>query len=224
MTLKYARIDAIIRKLAGRITVVNMNDYGITGITGTEIGTDLIELEGQSIEEFMDMYLGMIYILPLKNNHAYLSAVAEKLICAQVYLSYFPTQGESADNSDSYTSVLRTQALNDFQVLFDGLGIFVPGASNNSNSLQNDETKTQLSVKAVLLPNEEIKPFIGYDFDGDSIVDTDLFKMNTNVSPSFYSTGNFEKFEEWDSDIVDGIRVRERHRTVSPYKPEIDFF
>lgn len=223
MPLKYARLDAIIRKLEGRISVVNMSDYGIGGVTGTQIGTDLIYQEGESIEEFMDMYLGMIYVLPLQLTHAYLSSVAEKLICAQIYLNYFPTQGESSDNSDSYTSVLRTQALNDFQVLFDGLGIFVPGASNTSNSIQNDENKTQLAVKAVLLPGEILKPFIGYDYDGDNLVDSDLFKMNTNVEPSFYTTGNFERYEEWDMDIVDGIRIRERYR-VNPRKADIDFW
>lgn len=222
--LKYARIDAIIKKLQGRITVVNLTDTGILGITGTQIGTDMLYLEGESVEEFMDMYLGMIYVLPLKNNHAYLASIAEKLVCAQIYLNYFPTQGESSDSTDSYTSVLRTQALNDFQVLFDGLGIYVPGSSNSSNSFQNDETKQQMSVKAILLPGEELKTYIGYDFDGDNIADSDLYKMNTNVSPSFYTANELEDRHNRGDDILEGIRVRPRTRVNRPNYADIDFW
>lgn len=221
MTLQYGRLDAITRRLSGRITVVDSNQYGITGITGTEIGTDIIDLVGQGVEEFVDMYLGMIYVLPLQLSHPYLSSIVEKLICAEVYLTYFPTQGESSDNTDSYSSVLRTQALNDFQILFDGLGIFVPGASNASNQLQNDELKTQLAVKAIILKGEIIKDYIGYDYDGDNIGDSDLFKLNSNIQPSFYTTGMFEDSEEGAEDVVQGIRIRAR-RTYN--KEEISFW
>lgn len=208
--LKYARIDAITKRLSGRITVVNTSDYGVLGITGTEIGTDLIYLLGEGLEEMMDMYLGMIYYLPLENEHPFLSSIAEKLICAELFLTYFPTQGENSENQDSYTSVLRTQALNDFQTLFDGLGIFVPGASNASNSIQNDENKNQMAVKAIYLPGEKTKKYIGYDVDDDGVVDTDMFKNNVNASPSFYTVGDMNQPVEGEDAIVQGIRVRPR--------------
>lgn len=209
--LTYARIDAITKRLSGRITVINQGDIGILGITGTEIGTDLIYLIGEAIEEMVNMYLGMVYVMPLINQHPFLSAIVEKLICAEIYLTYFPTQGESSDNQDAYTSVLRTQALNDFQTLFDGLGIYVAGASNSSNNLQNDETKQQMTVKAIILPGEKTKKYIGYDVDEDGVVDTDMFKNNTNIQPSFYLAGNLSKLTDGDAEIVEGVRIRPRY-------------
>lgn len=208
MPLTYARIDSIARRLSGRISVVESLDANVLGITKTQIGTDLINLVGEGIEEMMNMYLGMVYFLPLQKQHPFLSSIAEKLICAEVYLTYFPTQGESSDNADSYTSVLRTQALNEFQTLFDGLGIFVPGASNQSLSIQNDESKEQLLVKAVFLPGEKVKKYIGYDYDEDGMPDTELFITNTNTDPSFYTAENFTQLSEGEDAVINGVRVR----------------
>lgn len=228
MVLKYARVDAISKKLAGRITIIDRNDVSILGITGTEVGTDLIYLLGEAIEEMLDMYLGMVYELPLLNTHPFLSAIAEKLICAELYLSYFPTQGESSDNQDAYTSVLRTQALNEFQTLFDGLGIYVAGSTNSSNGLQNDETKQQQLIKAIILPGEKTKKYIGYDVDADGVVDTDMFKNNTNVQPSFYLAGELDQYTDGEEQIVEGVRVRPRYRTrpmnSTGYNPEVVSF
>lgn len=208
--LKYAKIDSIIRRLSGRITVVDIVDYGITGVTSTQIGTDLIYVVGESIEEFIDMYLGMVYQLPLINTHPFLQSIADKLIISEVYSAYFPTQLETNDNTGSFSSILRSQALNDFQCLFEGLGIYVPGSTSISYSIQNDENKNQMAVKAVLLKGEIVKKYIGYDFDGDNISDSDLFKLNSNSTPTFYSSGEFEKVGDEDT-YINNIRVKPRH-------------
>jgi hypothetical protein len=223
-TLKYGKIASISKRLESRISVVDSTDYGLTGITGTQIGTDLIYIVGSGIEEFADMFLGMIYQMPLVNEHPYLQSIVEKLIVSDIYITYFPTQSEASDSTDSYSSVLRQQALNEFQVLFDGLGIFVPGASNASNQLQNDESKQQLTVRPLILRGETLKDSIGYDFDGDSITDTDLYKLNANVQPSFYMPGNFEKLEEGDYGVRNGVRVRQRRTYYNPSRAEIDFW
>lgn len=206
--LTYARIDAIAKRLQGRIAVSENLDIGLLGVTGTTIGTDLVNLIGEGVEDMMKIYLSMVYVMPLLNSHPFLSTIAEKLICAEIYLTCFPTQGESSDNQDSYTSVLRTQALNEFQILFDGLGIFVAGATNSSLQIQNDENKTQQVVKTLFLPGERIKQYIGYDTNEDGIVDTDLFKRNANVEPSFYLSGELEKRIDGSEDIIEGVRVR----------------
>lgn len=208
--LKYATIANIAKRLSSRITVVTNTSNPVLGITGTAIGTELIELTGEAIEEFVDAYLGMVYEMPLKRNHPYLNASVEKLIVADVYLMYFPSQSEGADGSDSFAGVLRQQALNELQGLFDGLGIFIPGSSNSSNSVQNDENRTQMQAKAMILPGEVVKPHIGYDYDGDNVSDTDLFKLNVNVQPSFYTTGEFDDLE-LGAEIVNNIRVRPRN-------------
>jgi hypothetical protein len=208
--LRYARIDAISKRLAPRISVVNTGDYGVLGITGTEIGTDLIYLAGEGVEEMVDMYLNMIYVLPLINSHPFLISIVEKLICSDIYLTYFPTQGESSDNTDNYAGILRTQALSDFQTLFDGTGIYVPGAMNQSQGIQNDENKAQQAVKSVFLAGEVIKRYIGIDYDNDGIPDTDLYLNNRIESSGVYVSENFNRLSD-DSRIVSGVRVKPRY-------------
>jgi hypothetical protein len=178
-------------------------------MTGSTIGTEVIVMTAESIEEFIDAYLGMVYEMPLKVKHPYLNEIVEKLIVADVYQVYFPSQSEGGEG-DSYPTVLRQQSLNEFQGLFDGLGIFIPGSTNSSNQVQNDETRQQMQSKAMLLPGERLKQYIGYDYDGDSISDTDLFKLNSNVAPSFYTTGDFDDLEGGD-DIINNVRVRPKN-------------
>lgn len=220
--LTYATIDGITRRLSGRLTVVNMSDYGITGITGTTIGTDLIQIVGEGVEEFMNIYLGMIYEMPLLNTHAYLRSIAEKLIIGEVYSTYFPVGNETDDVNGNFGDKVRTQALNEFQVLFHGLGIFIPG-TDTASLPQNDENKDQMQSKMIFLPGERLKKFIGYDFNGDGLSDTDLFKSNANINPSFYTTGDLEHWGETES-IVNGIRVRPIGKHPNPNRAEIDFY
>lgn len=207
--LKYASIQNIAHRLSSRIKVMTTPGSQVLGMTGTTVGTELIEMTAEAIEEFADCYLGMIYELPLQNRHPYLNAIIEKIIVADVYTLYFPSQSESSEG-DSYPSSLRQQALNEFQGLFDGLGIFIPGSTNSSNAIQNDENKTQMQSKAMLLPGETLKKYIGYDYDGDNVADTDLFKLNSNVAPSFYTTGDLDNLEVGD-DVVNNVRTRPRN-------------
>lgn len=220
---KYAKLENISKRLASRITVVtNLQASGVTGMTGTQVGTDLITLIGEGIEDFVDCFLGMVYELELKRNHPFLNSSIEKLIVSDVYVHYFPSQGESPESGESFATVLRQQALNELQCLFDGFGIFIPGSTNASNSIQNDENRQQMTNKAMILPGENLKKYIGYDFDGDSISDTDLFKLNGNVSPSFYTTGDFEEDFEGGVDIINNIRTKPRGNNIK--SEEISFF
>lgn len=210
MPLKYASVDNIAKRMSPRINVeISNTNSQVMGITGTSIGTELITLSGESIEEFVDIFLGMIYEMPLKLPHPFLNSIVEKMIVAEVYSYYFPTAGETNEATEFFPQAMRQQALDEFQILFDGLGIFVPGSSNASTQLQNDETKQQQAVKVLLLAGETVKPYIGYDFNGDSVSDTDLFKLNANVQPSFYTTGDFEDLEG-GADIINNVRVRPR--------------
>jgi hypothetical protein len=106
--------------------------------------------------------------------------------------------------------------LDDLQCLVEGTGIFVPGSVTSAQNKQNDERAYQQQVRNVILPGEEVKSFIGHDFDNDGLSDTDLFKQNTSVSPSFYMSGNF--VDEERETVINGIRRR-------PEKEEIiDFW
>lgn len=218
---KYASVDSIIKMLQSRIEIVRTMEVSVTGYTGLRVGLDMVEIAGKATEEMMDMWLGMIYQMPLISDHAYLTAIANKLICAEVYETYFPT---SDQNSDQYASVIRRQALNSFQSLFNGLGIFVAGADNPESQIQNDENRQQQANKALILPGEVLKPYIGYDFDGDGISDTDLFKKNANIEAAeLYTEGTFLRLQELEQpNVVRGVRVRERG--YNPYREEISFY
>jgi hypothetical protein len=220
MPLKYAKLENVTARLAGRITVLDTQYTDIIGVTGTSIGYNLINIIGQSVEEFMDMYLGMVYVMPLVLEHAFLSSIAEKLIVAEIYISYFPTGIETPDNTDSFSSVFRNQALNDFQCLFNGLGIFVPGVEGAATAIPNDETRGQMQNKALILQGETVKKFIGYDIDDDGIADTDLFKSNTNISTSFYEKNEFDELD--GEEIINNVRVRERYAFRN--RAEVDFY
>lgn len=209
MPLKYASVGNIAKRMSPRINVVQSSTNSqVMGITGTSIGTELITLAGEGIEEFADIFLGMIYEMPLKLSHPFLNSIVEKMIVAEVYSYYFPSGGETGEATESFPKILRQQALDEFQILFDGLGIFVPGSTNQSTQLQNDENKQQQAVKVLILTGETVKPYIGYDYNGDSVSDTDLFKLNANVQPSFYTTGDFDKLD--GEDIINNVRVRPR--------------
>lgn len=214
MTLRYAKIDSITKRLAGRITVTSVYSTGLTGVTQTEIGLDLIDISGQAQEEFVDLFLGMVYELPLQQEHAFVQSIVEKLIVSDVLLTYFPATSELPDNSDNFALVMRQQALNDLQCLFNGLGIFVPGANQELASIQNDPTQPQLVNKALILKGERLKPFIGYDLNGDNVSDTDIFKMNTNQSPSFYTVGDWESLYE-NATVINGVKVRPSRHSSS---------
>lgn len=205
--MKYASLENIEKRLLGRLSFSSSDDVGLGGVSGTIVDTELVEMIIESTEDFVDLYLGMIYVLPLKNRHPYLNAIVEKMVVAEIYTTYFPTIGEGSTNTDSFASTLRLNALNEFQSLFNGLGIFIPGSNLETNSLQNDENRSQMVNKAIILPGEELKKYIGYDVDGDNIVDSDLFKMNTNTSPSFYTTGLFDHIGENES-VINGVRVK----------------
>ena len=219
---KYASVDSIIKMLESRIEIVRTTEVSVTGYTGLRIGLDMVEIAGQATEEMMDMWMGMIYELPLQKSHAYLTSIANKLICAEVYETYFPTSDQS---SDQYASVIRRQALNSFQSLFNGLGIFVSGADNvEALQVQNDENRQQTANKALILPGEILKPYIGYDYDGDGISDTDLFKKNANLESSeLYTEGTFLRLQEMDDNpVLRGVRVRPRNYRAG--REEISFY
>lgn len=221
--LRYANIDNLRVRLAGRLELSNSPVVGVTGMTGTTIGVSVVETVGEGIEDFIDLFLGMLYVLPLQKEHPYLVSIVERLIVAEVFNTYFPAQSENSENagtSRTFSGYARASALDDFQVLFDGTGVFVPGAGNSSQSKQNDENSNQMQVKAIILPGEQLKPYIGYDIDKDGVSDTDLFKLNSNISPSFYTSGDFDG--SVGPSIVEGVRVRPRN--YDPLKEEIDFW
>lgn len=221
MTLKYVNIDRIKTRLQNRLLITDSITPSYNAIV--QVSKDLVEFVAEEKENWVDIYLGMIYELPLKHTHQFLNSIVEKLVISDLYLYTFSTTGENPENPETFGAILGQQALNQFQTLFDGLGIFIPGATNQSQTKENDENRQQLSVKAIILPGEKIKPHIGYDYTGDNIADTDLFKLNTNVEPTFFMSNDYSDLNS-ENDIIDGIRVAPRKKSFNRNIAEIDFW
>ena len=220
--MKYANISSLTKKLKGRLEVVPFETSGITGIATQEIDVDTVEMLVDEVElGDIDTYLQMIYVFPLKLTEPstvnYLKMISEDIAIAKILDFKFPSQTDTEANNDSYSQRSFQNGVDRLQSLFAGTGIFVAGANAALQAIQNDPNAPQQQNRNIVLAGEELKPFIGYDVNGDGTSDTDIFKKNLNVEPSFYCAEDFnDVVGTTDSDfIVDGVQTR-RARYIAP--------
>lgn len=220
--MKYANLQSLTRKLKGRLEVVEQETSGITGIATQEIDVETVEMLVDEVElGDIDTYLQMIYVFPLKLTEAstvnYLKMIAEDIAISKIIDFKFPRQTDGEANNDGFSQVTLQRGLDRLQSLFAGTGIFVAGANAGLQAIQNDANAQQQQNKNIVLAGEELKNFIGYDYNNDGTSDTDIFKKNLNIEPSFYCADDFNSpVGTNDSDfIVDGIQTR-RARYIPP--------
>lgn len=213
--MKYANITSLTSKLKGRLEIVVQESSGITGIAAQEIEVATIDILVDEVElGEIDTYLSMIYVFPLKltepSTVAYIKMIAEDLSIANIIDLKFPRQTEGESNNDSFSTYSRQRGLDRLQALFAGTGIFVAGANASLQAIQNDANLQQQQNKNIVLLGEELKNFIGYDFNGDGVGDTDIFKKNLNVEPSFICMDDFEDSVGGSEGefIRDGVQTR----------------
>jgi len=220
--MKYADIASLTRKLKGRLAVVDQETSGITGIATQEIDTATVETLVDEVElGDMETYLSMIYVFPLKLAVAstiyYLRMIAEDLAIARIIDLKFPRQTDGEANNDNFSSQLEQRGLDRLQALFAGTGIFVAGANATLQGIQNDENSKQQQNKNIVLAGEELKDYIGYDYNNDGTSDTDIFKKNLNVEPSYYCADDFnDSVGTTDSNFIEH-NVQTRRSRYQPY-------
>jgi len=220
--MKYADIASLTRKLKGRLAVVDQETSGITGIATQEIDTATVETLVDEVElGDMETYLSMIYVFPLKLAVAstiyYLRMIAEDLAIARIIDLKFPRQTDGEANNDNFSSQLEQRGLDRLQALFAGTGIFVAGANAALQGIQNDENSKQQQNKNIVLAGEELKDYIGYDYNNDGTSDTDIFKKNLNVEPSYYCADDFnDSVGTTDSNFIEH-NVQTRRSRYQPY-------
>jgi hypothetical protein len=221
--MKYANIQSLTRKLKGRLEVVEQETSGITGIATQEIDEATVEMLVDEVElGDMDTYLQMIYEFPLKLTEPstinYLKMIAEDISIAKIIDFKFPRQTDGEANNDGFSQITLQRGLDRLQSLFAGTGIFVAGANAGLQAIQNDPNAQQQQNKNIVLAGEELKAFIGYDFNGDGTSDTDIFKKNLNIEPSFYCADDFNEIVGTNDGnfIENGVQTR-RNRYVTPY-------
>jgi hypothetical protein len=220
--MKYANLQSLTRKLKGRLEVVEQETSGITGIATQEIDVQTVEMLVDEVElGDIDTYLQMIYVFPLKLTEPstvnYLKMIAEDIAISKIIDFKFPRQTDGEANNDGFSQITLQRGLDRLQSLFAGTGIFVAGANAGLQAIQNDANAQQQQNKNIVLAGEELKNFIGYDYNNDGTSDTDIFKKNLNIEPSFYCADDFNSpVGTNDSDfIVDGIQTR-RARYIPP--------
>jgi hypothetical protein len=143
--------------------------------------------------------------------------IAEDIAIAKIIDFKFPRQTDGEVNNDGFSQITLQRGLDRLQSLFAGTGIFVAGANAALQAIQNDPNAQQQQNKNIVLAGEELKAFIGYDFNNDGTSDTDIFKKNLNIEPSFYCADDFNDVVGTnDSDfIIDGVQTR-RARYIPP--------
>ncbi len=199
------------KRVSGRLTILHSSVFGLSGITEIQVGTDQVELFGEAIEAMMDINLEMLYVMPLRLTSPatknYLGSVAEQYIVADLIDCFFTRQTDSVENSDNFAVVNRKMAADNFQRIFGGTGIFIPGSDPALYTIQNDPKGLQMQHKAIILPEEILKPYIGYDTNGDGSSDTDIFQKNPS-DPTFVVSGSVINVGDDSAYIQDNIQLR----------------
>lgn len=211
---QYATLAGIIKRASGRVTILETGVTGLSGVTEFAVGLDQVEVYVEATEAMMDINLSMIYYMPLMLTSPmtvnYLKQIAENYVVADLIDCFYTRQTDSVDNNDIFSTVTRKVAADNFQRLFGGTGIFIPGSDPTLVAIQNDPMSLQSQHKALILPEEKLKPFIGYDTNEDGVPDTDLFSGNA-TNPNFFETGVIPTVDQSDEFIIDNVQVRPRY-------------
>jgi hypothetical protein len=169
-------------------------------VVGLDIANEIIE----EVEDgFIDMYLGMIYELPLLNKQPFINSVARDMVVGKIYQFIMPLFSED-QRGDNFGILMETKGVARFSALFSGTGIIIPGVEIP----QNDENKVKQSAKPLILPGEKLKGYIGYDYNNDGVSDTNIYKRDPVRSDEFYTQGDFNEASSSSKFIEAGVQTR----------------
>jgi len=121
----YVNIDRLRRKLNQRLKLDSSQaDFYNVAIVDELLLQDVIAEK----ENFVDMYLGMIYKLPLRNNQPVVNQIAEDLVMSDlIAYEYVNTQTASQDLTN-FAVLTKKRAYNMLYQLLAGMGIPLPEA------------------------------------------------------------------------------------------------
>ena len=221
-TFKYTSLKSIKLALINRIEIIEETLTGTSrpisaSSQKSSTSLDLIYEYAQEIEEgYMDSYLSMLYEMPLclsePSTVSVLNTIARDYIAGTVYENIMPAFSEDPEAGDLWGSLRKKSALSLFQSIFNGTGIFIPNVQTFGQTIQNDENRAQQANKPLILKGEILKPYIGYDNDGDGVAETDLYKRNPRKDTSILTKGDFPDIATGEF-IQDGVQTR---RFVNP--------
>ncbi len=123
----YTNIEAINRRLGNRLQLTDAATLPL-GMGKQSVDTELVEQVAEQVEDSINYVLAQIYQLPLQNRHPVLAEIAEKLICAELYSTFFQaTQVPELGGDAGYGGKLRKEAMDRLQFLAYGYNVYIPG-------------------------------------------------------------------------------------------------
>lgn len=128
----YTTIESISRKLRARLKIAAQktvpNQYVSQNLAKTEVDNELIIDVIQENEAYLDEYLGMVYTLPLQNEHPILKKCVDSLIMADLMQYHFTMAGYAESQDVSGFGVLNKQE--GYQIIRSltwGYNVAIPG-------------------------------------------------------------------------------------------------
>ncbi|HEY9657674.1 MAG TPA: hypothetical protein V6C65_04355 [Allocoleopsis sp.] len=149
MPLIYTTVEAIARRLQGRLTL-----NGTPAMGGQTVDPELVEQCGVQAEDYMNLVLGQIYVLPLQKTHAILADVAESLTISKLMEVHFQGTSYPAPGADVAGAAgdLRRHAEMILQALTVGHGIYIPVMPSGQPTMPN-----MPQPQPLVLPGETLK-------------------------------------------------------------------
>lgn len=131
MTLKYINLDNLTRKLKGRLAVVEDEAFPIYGdnLPQQKVDIDLVFTIAEQKENFVDLILDQLYVLPLKNKHPVVEDIVESLALSELIRIHFQGAGFASLGLDlsGAGQDTRQHANNLLGMLTAGYNVFIPG-------------------------------------------------------------------------------------------------
>lgn len=195
MTLKYINIDNLTRKLRGRLSLVEDETAPIYGGSTPEqkIDVDLVYVIAEQKENFLELILDQIYILPLKNKHPIIEDIIESLALSELIRIHFQGAGFASLGVDisGAGADTRTHANTLLAMLTSGFNLFIPGVPtateysgqpHNRRIVLRGETLRTQNPEPIIVNNE----FIVLNTKRDS--SSNLFLQDDQTTGYFSST------------------------------------
>ncbi len=131
MTLIYTTIEAIARRLRGRLKIPTASLSPLTppnSLGQQVVDADLIADIGSQVEQKISMILGQIYVMPLHNQHPIIAGIVERMVIADIMLTHYQNSVSPELGGDpGFGGIMFHKAQEDLLLLTAGHNIALPG-------------------------------------------------------------------------------------------------
>lgn len=127
----YTTLNNLTRKLKGRLKIVSVDNSPLFPVDnpGQIVDNETIYTIVEEKEEFINLILDQIYILPLVNSHKIIQNITDNLVISDLLAIHYQGGGFGGLSPDlsGQGNALKIEALNMLGMLTVGLNIYIPG-------------------------------------------------------------------------------------------------